>query len=64
MVDIGWLLSAQIGSLQMKILSEGKSIEQKTAELMQEWEKLKPVEVCSWTVCVCRLCGKVRKLDY
>ena len=50
----------------MKILSEGKSIEQKTVELMQEWEKLKPVEVCVY-VCACvRVHARkadVRKLD-
>lgn len=30
------------------ILSECKSIEQKTEELMQKWETMKPVKVCSW----------------
>ena len=38
-------LSAQIGSLQMKILSEDKAVEQKTTEMLQEWEKSKPVQV-------------------
>lgn len=35
----------QIGSLQMKIVAEDKVVEQKTQELLQEWEKGKPVQV-------------------
>ena len=38
-------LCAQIGSLQMKIVQEDKVVEQKTVELMQEWERSKPVQV-------------------
>lgn len=29
----------------MKILAEDKAVEQKTTELLQEWEKKKPVQV-------------------
>ena len=35
-------VQAQVGSLQMKIVQED---EQKTTELLQEWEKGKPVQV-------------------
>lgn len=37
--------SLQIGSLQMKIIGEDKTMEQKTQDLFQEWEKEKPVQV-------------------
>lgn len=40
------ILSLQIGSLQMKIVGEDKAIEQKTMDLLQDWEKAKPVQVC------------------
>lgn len=40
-------VQAQVGSLQMKIVQEDKVVEQKTTELLQEWEKGKPVQV--WT---------------
>ena len=39
------ILSLQIGSLQMKIVGEDKAIEQKTMDLLQDWEKAKPVQV-------------------
>ena len=32
-------VQAQVGSLQMKIVQEDKVVEQKTTELLQEWEK-------------------------
>ena len=38
-------VQAQFGSLQMKIVQEDKVVEQKTTELLQEWEKGKPVQV-------------------
>ena len=38
-------VQAQVGSLQMKIVAEDKVVEQKTQELLQEWEKTKPVQV-------------------
>ena len=38
-------VQAQVGSLQMKIVAEDKVVEQKTTELLQEWEKGKPVQV-------------------
>ena len=38
-------VQAQVGSLQMKIVAEDKMVEQKTTELLQEWEKGKPVQV-------------------
>ena len=44
-------VQAQVGNLQMKIVAEDKVVEQKTTELLQEWEKGKPVQVCSQPVC-------------
>ena len=41
-------VQAQVGSLQMKIVAEDKVVEQKTTELLQEWEKGKPVQVRTW----------------
>ena len=39
-------VQAQVGSLQMKIVQEDKVVEQTlTTELLQEWEKGKPVQV-------------------
>ena len=38
-------MQVQVGSLQMKIVQEDKVVEQKTTELLQEWEKGKPVQV-------------------
>ena len=32
-------IQAQVGSLLMKIVQEDKVVEQKTTELLQEWEK-------------------------
>ncbi len=46
----------QVGSLQMKIVAEDKAVEQKTHELLQEWEKGKPVRV-SGVVDEARLAG-------
>ena len=42
--------SGTILSLQMKIVAEDKVVEQKTTELLQEWEKGKPVQVLTLTV--------------
>ncbi len=38
-------IQTQVASLQMKIVSEDKVIESKTADLLSEWEKDKPIEV-------------------
>ena len=40
-------VQTQIGTLQMQIVAEDRSVEQKTAELLQLWEKEKPVQVRS-----------------
>lgn len=42
-------MQTQIGSLQMKIVAEDKVVEQKTQDLLAEWEKGKPVQVCTYT---------------
>ena len=44
-VNLSLLLLPQIGSLQIKIIGEDKTMEQKTQDLLQEWEKEKPVQV-------------------
>ena len=36
-------VQTQIGTLQMQIVAEDKAVEQKTSELLQVWEKEKPV---------------------
>ncbi len=38
-------MQTQIGSLQMKIVTEDKAVEAKTQELLADWEKGKPVQV-------------------
>ena len=38
-------IQTQVASLQMKIVSEDKVVENKTGDLLGEWEKEKPVEV-------------------
>ena len=38
-------VQTQIGTLQMQIVAEDRAVEQKTAELLQVWEKDKPVQV-------------------
>ncbi len=38
-------VQAQVGSLQMKIVAEDKVVEQKTQDLLQEWEREKPIQV-------------------
>ena len=38
-------VQTQIGTLQMQIVAEDRAVEQKTAELLQVWEKEKPVQV-------------------
>ena len=40
-------VQTQIGTLQMQIVAEDRAVEQKTAELLQLWEKEKPVQVRS-----------------
>jgi dynein heavy chain 1 len=37
-------VQTQIGTLQMQIVAEDRAVEQKTAELLQLWEKEKPVQ--------------------
>ncbi|XP_023932000.1 cytoplasmic dynein 1 heavy chain 1-like, partial [Lingula anatina] len=37
-------IQTQVASLQMKIVSEDKLVENKTIELLSEWEKEKPIE--------------------
>ena len=44
-------LDTQVASLQMKIVSEDKVVEGKTADLLAEWEKEKPVEVLYHGTC-------------
>ncbi len=39
-------IQQQVASLQMKIVSEDRAVEARTTELLAEWEKGKPVEVC------------------
>ena len=46
-------IQTQVASLQMKIVSEDKVVENKTGDLLAEWEKEKPVEVSL------QLCGIV-----
>ena len=43
-------VQTQIGTLQMQIVTEDRAVEQKTAELLQVWEKEKPVQVCVHTI--------------
>ncbi len=45
-------MQTQIGTLQMKMVTEDKAVEAKTHELLAEWEKGKPVQVC------CVQCGR------
>ena len=44
-------MQSQIGSLQMKIVAEDKVVEQKTQDLLAEWEKGKPVQVYYTYMC-------------
>ena len=39
-------VQTQIGTLQMQIVAEDRAVEQKTTDLLQDWEKKKPVQVC------------------
>ena len=41
----GLAAQAQVGSLQMKIVAEDKVVEQKTQDLLQEWDREKPIQV-------------------
>ena len=43
-------IQTQVASLQMKIVSEDKVVENKSTDLLSEWEKEKPVEVGSLSV--------------
>ena len=45
-------IQTQVASLQMKVISEDKVVESRTGELLSEWEKEKPVEVCYFWCCV------------
>jgi dynein heavy chain 1, cytosolic len=38
-------IQTQVASLQMKVISEDKIVENRTSDLMAEWEKEKPIEV-------------------
>lgn len=38
-------IQTQVASLQMKIVTEDKVVENKTTDLLSEWDKEKPVEV-------------------
>lgn len=38
-------IQTQVASLQMKIVSEDKIVENKTTDMLGEWDKEKPVEV-------------------
>lgn len=38
-------VQTQVGNLQMKIVAENKIVELKTQELLQEWEREKPIRV-------------------
>lgn len=44
-------IQTQVASLQMKVISEDKVVESRTGELLSEWEKEKPVEVCRFCCC-------------
>ena len=48
-------VQAQVGSLQMKIVAEDKVVEKKTQDLLQEWEREKPIQVRILYGGVCRL---------
>ena len=57
-------VQAQVGSLQMKIVAEDKVVEQKTTELLQEWEKGKPVQVLTPVyLCIYMQCFVLPLLD-
>ncbi len=38
-------MQTQVGNLQVKIMAENKAVEQKAHDLLQEWEKEKPIRV-------------------
>ena len=44
-------IQTQVASLQMKIVSEDKVVETKSAELLTEWDKNKPVAVRMFDFC-------------
>ncbi len=46
-------MQTQIGSLQMKIVTEDKAVEAKTQELLADWERGKPVQVGVWSLVLC-----------
>lgn len=41
-------IQVQVASLQVKIVAEDKAVEARTNDVLVEWEKSKPVEVCTW----------------
>ena len=45
-------IQTQVASLQLKIVSEDKVVEEKTSELLGGWEKEKPIEVSKKLVVV------------
>lgn len=44
-------IQVQVASLQVKIVAEDKAVEARTNDVLVEWEKSKPVEVCS-PICI------------
>ena len=38
-------MQTQVGNLQVKIMAENKAVEQKAHDLLQEWEKERPIRV-------------------
>ena len=45
-------IQTQVASLQLKIVTEDKVVENKTTDMLSEWEKEKPVEVPFWLHCL------------
>lgn len=44
-------IQEQVANLQMKIVQEDRAVESRTTDLLTDWEKTKPVAVCSG-VCI------------
>lgn len=41
-------IQQQVANLQMKIVQEDKAVENRTTDLLNDWEKTKPVAVRNW----------------
>lgn len=41
-------IQQQVANLQMKIVQEDRAVENRTTDLLSDWEKTKPVAVCVW----------------